>query len=110
MPPLNELLGGGFERGASNLILGPAGTGKSLLTLSFVQSAIARGESAAMFIFDEELGLLFERAKGLGIDLQGDGRQQEAGDRADRRRRTDAGRIFRARARLRRESMARGPS
>jgi circadian clock protein KaiC len=35
--PLNELLGGGFERGASNLILGPAGTGKSLLTLSFVQ-------------------------------------------------------------------------
>jgi len=66
---LNELLGGGFDRGASNLILGPAGTGKSLLALSFVQSAIARGESAAMFIFDEELGLLFERSKGLGIDL-----------------------------------------
>jgi circadian clock protein KaiC len=69
--PLNQLLGGGFERGASNLILGPAGTGKSLLTLSFVQAAIKRGESAAMFIFDEELGLLFERSKGLGIDLQG---------------------------------------
>jgi circadian clock protein KaiC len=68
--PLNQLLGGGFERGASNLILGPAGTGKSLLTLSFVQSAIARGETAAMFVFDEELGLLFERSKGLGIDLQ----------------------------------------
>jgi circadian clock protein KaiC len=67
--PLNELLGGGFDRGASNLILGPAGTGKSLLALSFVQSAISRGESAAMFIFDEELGLLFERSKGLGIDL-----------------------------------------
>src|SRR3954470_24587778 len=66
---LNDLLGGGFDRGASNLILGPAGTGKSLLALSFVQSAIARGESAAMFIFDEELGLLFERSKGLGIDL-----------------------------------------
>jgi circadian clock protein KaiC len=31
--------------------------------------ALERGESAAMFIFDEELGLLFERAKGLGIDL-----------------------------------------
>ena len=66
---LNRLLGGGFERGASNLILGPAGTGKSLLGLNFVQSAIARREAAAMFIFDEELGLLFERAKGLGIDL-----------------------------------------
>ncbi len=67
---LNGLLGGGFERGASNLILGPAGTGKSLLTLSFVRSALERGESAAMFIFDEELGLLFERSKGLGVDLQ----------------------------------------
>lgn len=69
-PELNVLIGGGFERGASTLVLGPAGTGKSLLTLSFVQSAIRRGESAAMFVFDEELGLLFDRAKGLGIDLQ----------------------------------------
>lgn len=68
--PLNQLLGGGLERGASNLILGPAGTGKSLITLSFLKSAVARGENAAMFVFDEELGLLFERAKGLGIDLQ----------------------------------------
>lgn len=69
-PPLQALLGGGLDRGASNLILGPAGTGKSLITLTFVKSAIERGENAAMFVFDEELGLLFERAKGLGIDLQ----------------------------------------
>jgi circadian clock protein KaiC len=68
-PELNTLLGGGIERGSSTLVLGPAGTGKSLLTLSFAVQAIERGESAAMFIFDEELGLLFERAKGLGIDL-----------------------------------------
>lgn len=67
---LNALVGGGFERGASSLVLGPAGTGKSLLVLSFVKSAIRRGETAAMFVFDEELGLLFERAKGLDIDLQ----------------------------------------
>jgi len=32
--------------------------------------AVKRGEKAALFIFDEELGLLFERAKGLGIDLE----------------------------------------
>jgi circadian clock protein KaiC len=69
-PALNTLLGGGLERGTSNLILGPAGTGKSILTLTFVRAAIARGEKAAVFIFDEELGLLLERAKGLGIDLQ----------------------------------------
>ncbi|HET9395862.1 MAG TPA: ATPase domain-containing protein, partial [Nitrospiraceae bacterium] len=64
---LNALLGGGVERGSSMLILGPAGTGKSLLALTFVDAALRRGEKAAMFVFDEELGLLFERAKGLGI-------------------------------------------
>ena len=69
-PELNALLGGGVERGSSMLILGPAGTGKSLLALTFVVGAINRGEKAAMFVFDEELGLLFERAKGLGLDLQ----------------------------------------
>jgi circadian clock protein KaiC len=66
---LNDLLGGGIERGSSTLILGPAGTGKSLLTLTFAVQAIERGEKAAMFVFDEELGLLFERSKGLGLDL-----------------------------------------
>src|SRR3954467_11697527 len=66
---LNRLLGGGVERGSSTLILGPAGTGKSLLTLNFVVAAVERGECASIFIFDEELGLLFERAKGLGFDL-----------------------------------------
>ncbi len=69
-PELNSLLGGGIERGSSVLILGPSGTGKSLLTLTFIASAIARGERAALFIFDEEVGLLFKRALGLGIDLQ----------------------------------------
>jgi circadian clock protein KaiC len=74
---LDQLLGGGLERGSSTLILGPAGTGKSLLTLEFVASAIARGEKAAMFIFDEELSLLFRRALGLGFDLAA---MQESGD------------------------------
>ena len=69
-PELDELLGGGTERGSSTLILGPAGTGKSLLALTFAAAAAARGERTALFVFDEELGLLFQRAKGLGIDLR----------------------------------------
>jgi circadian clock protein KaiC len=67
---LNALLGGGLDRGSSVLILGPAGTGKSILTLTFIGNAVARGEKAAMFAFDEEIGLLIGRAMGLGIDLQ----------------------------------------
>ena len=70
-PELNDLLGGGMERGSSALIIGPSGTGKSLLALRFAAWAVERGERVAAFIFDEELGLLFSRAKGLGIDLEG---------------------------------------
>jgi circadian clock protein KaiC len=66
----DKLLGGGIETGSSTLILGPAGTGKSLAVIVFVVSALARGEKAAMFVFDEELGLLYARMKGLGIDLE----------------------------------------
>jgi circadian clock protein KaiC len=51
------------------LLLGPAGAGKSLITLQFAAQAIRSGAKAAMFIFDEELGLLFDRAKPLGFDL-----------------------------------------
>lgn len=69
-PEFNALLGGGLSRGSSTLVLGPAGTGKSLLALTFVSAAVERGEQAAMFVFDEELGLLFDRALGLGVDLQ----------------------------------------
>jgi circadian clock protein KaiC len=67
---LDELLGDGIAAGSSTLILGPAGTGKSLLGLHYAAAAIARGERAALFAFDEELGLLFSRAKGFGIDLE----------------------------------------
>lgn len=65
----DALLGGGVENGASTLILGPSGTGKSLMALTFALAAIRRGEPAVAFIFDEELGLLVERMRGLGIDL-----------------------------------------
>ncbi len=67
---LDALLGGGIEQGTSTLLLGPAGTGKSLFSLQFVKAALGRGEKAAMFVFDEELGLLFERARPLGYDLE----------------------------------------
>jgi len=70
IPALDALLGGGIEQGSSTLILGPAGSGKSTVALQFVTAACARGEKAAIFVFDEEIGLLFERTKAMGFDLQ----------------------------------------
>ena len=64
------LLGGGIEKGSSTLILGPAGTGKSTFVLQFIKAAVARGEKAAFFVFDEELGLLFERTRKMGFNLE----------------------------------------
>ncbi|WP_282025593.1 ATPase domain-containing protein [Limimaricola cinnabarinus] len=65
----DRLLGGGIDRGSSTLVLGPAGTGKSLVALQFACAAIARGEKAALFCFDEELGLLEARFLKMGMDI-----------------------------------------
>jgi circadian clock protein KaiC len=66
----DALLGGGIEQGSSTLILGPAGAGKSTVAIQFIVAAVARGEKAAMFVFDEELGLLFDRMEKIGVDLE----------------------------------------
>jgi len=68
--PFDNLLGGGVNIGTSTLIIGPAGTGKSLMAVVFAIAAIRRGEKASLFIFDEELGILYDRMLGLGYDLQ----------------------------------------
>jgi len=67
---LDDLLGGGIEQGSSVLVLGPAGTGKSTFVFQFVKSAVARGEKAVMFLFDEELGLFFDRTRVMGFDFE----------------------------------------
>lgn len=70
LPELDSLMGGGLTRGSSSLLIGPAGTGKSLVALQFVSAAVSRGEKATIFVFDEELGLLFARTKDMGLDLE----------------------------------------
>jgi circadian clock protein KaiC len=71
LPELDKLVGQGLLTGSSTLVMGPAGTGKTLLVMQYLREAVRRGERAAMFVFDEELGLLFARAAQMGIDLFG---------------------------------------
>src|SRR3954453_851425 len=40
---LDQLLGGDVDQGSSTLVLGPAGTGKSLIAITFIVAAVARG-------------------------------------------------------------------
>jgi circadian clock protein KaiC len=67
---LDALLGGGIERGTSVLFAGAAGSGKSSLATQFVWAAAERGQSSALFIFDERTSTLLSRAAQLGMDLQ----------------------------------------
>jgi circadian clock protein KaiC len=63
---LDRLLGGGLPAGTSTLLLGPAGTGKSTIAIQFAVASAARGERAAVFIFDENVGTLRSRSRKLG--------------------------------------------
>jgi len=69
-PQLDTLLGGGLPAGTSTLLLGPAGTGKSTVATQFATAAAARGERAAMFIFDENLGTFRSRSRKLGMPVE----------------------------------------
>jgi circadian clock protein KaiC len=70
VPGLDELLGGGLERGTSMLITGAPGTGKSTVATAFAVAAARRGERAALFLFDESPATLQKRMAGLGYDLE----------------------------------------
>jgi circadian clock protein KaiC len=68
---IDELLGGGLDRGSSTLIMGPAGAGKSTLASQYAVAAANRGERAALFIFDESRRSLIKRSAAVGMDLAG---------------------------------------
>jgi circadian clock protein KaiC len=50
---LDQLLGGGLERGTNVLLIGSAGVGKSSVALTYAIAAAERGEHAVFFAFDE---------------------------------------------------------
>ena len=70
VPELDRLLGGGFDRGTTNLVMGPAGTGKSALAAQYASAAAERGENALFLIFEESRETLYARTKALGIPIR----------------------------------------
>jgi circadian clock protein KaiC len=70
VPELDRLLGGGLHYGTSTLLLGPAGSGKSSLATQYALAAVAHGEHAAIFVFDEALSVFLKRSTGIGLDLR----------------------------------------
>ena len=66
---LDAMLGGGAYRGASVLISGSSGTGKSSVGAAFVAAACARGERALIFAFEESEPQILRNLRSIGIDL-----------------------------------------
>jgi circadian clock protein KaiC len=67
---LDALTGGGLDRGTSTLLIGPAGCGKTSIAVQWAAAAAKRGESCALFTFEEAPHTLMTRAAGLGIDIR----------------------------------------
>jgi circadian clock protein KaiC len=67
---LDDLFGGGLDRGTTTLILGTAGTGKSTLALQYARQMAFKGDRAILFAFDETRSIMLARAKALGFNLE----------------------------------------
>ena len=70
IPELDQLAGGGLDRGTSTLLIGPAGCGKTSIALRWLTTAAENGEAGAAFIFEETISTLLGRAEGLGMQLR----------------------------------------
>ncbi len=67
---IDALIEGGVPRGASVLVCGEAGTGKSVLCLEFILAGIREGEPG-VYVTADEPGRVLETAASLGWDLRG---------------------------------------
>jgi circadian clock protein KaiC len=70
IPEMDELFGGGLDRGTTTLIIGQAGTGKSSITLQYASQMARQREKSMIFAFDETRGVMLRRASNLGLDIE----------------------------------------
>lgn len=72
VPELDQMLHGGLEWGTSTIISGPAGVGKTSLSLQFVFQAVKAGLPAVVYSFEEPTGFMRQRAARLGLSIEDD--------------------------------------
>ncbi len=67
---IDAILGGGLDRGTSNMFIGPPGTGKSTLAIKYAFAAASQGENVLFFIFDESAATAIARAAQMQMDIE----------------------------------------
>ncbi|RYE87968.1 MAG: hypothetical protein EOO75_13815, partial [Myxococcales bacterium] len=68
-PGLDELMGGGVERGSCTVVMGPSGSGKTSLALAFALEGVRRGEQSLYVNFQEDPNQLRRRIASLDRDV-----------------------------------------
>lgn len=64
---LDEMMGGGLLAGSTTMIMGAAGTGKTVMSLSFLAAGAAAQEPALYFGFYESPDRLVSKAQSIGL-------------------------------------------
>ena len=67
---LDNMIGGGFERNSTNLLVGATGSGKSILALQFLLEGIKNNEGVLYITFEEKKGEFYANMQKLGWDLE----------------------------------------
>jgi circadian clock protein KaiC len=67
---LDEMLGGGIERGTITILTGPSGVGKTTLGMQFMKEAASRGERSVVYAFEEQTDTLFHRCTSIGMPMR----------------------------------------
>ena len=70
VPEIDQLLHGGLEKGTITIITGPAGAGKTTLSMQFAAEAAARGQHTTIFTFEESINSLIHRCENVSIPLK----------------------------------------
>ena len=70
IPKFDELIGKGFLRDTVNLIVGGAGSGKTIFATQFLVDGAKIGEPGILVTFEEKKNRFYADMKGLGWDLE----------------------------------------
>lgn len=67
---MDQMLGGGIEKGTVTMITGPSGAGKTNLGIQFMKEAASRGERSVMYTFEEARDVIIKRSHLIGVPVE----------------------------------------
>jgi len=67
---VDEMCGGGFFRDSIILVSGPTGTGKTLLSTTFIEAGCQNGERCMLFAYEESRDQLLRNGASWGVNLE----------------------------------------